>query len=73
MKHLEVHVLETQHDLELAIIAGLLPEDENSDFLFCDVCDSDIQVDQKPAVLLLNDELARLSCLACSSTAIYLM
>jgi len=73
MEHLEMHVITTPHDTELAVVAGLI--DEFAD-LSCKVCDEVIPFTNIPtanrnmAVIILSEDDIVISCETCLTDAI---
>lgn len=71
MKHIELHIIESTHDFELANIAGLLNDDVALYDTICDICEQlvysegDAKSAKLPSHVLLSDEASVLSCDSC--------
>ena len=67
MKHIELHILENEHDVELVNIAGLLDDDLEVFDTICNMCDELIQLHKRDefAAIVLTDTVSKLSCETC--------
>ena len=67
MKHIELHILENEHDVELANVAGLLDDDHELFDTICNLCDELIQLHKKDefAAVILTESSSKISCEAC--------
>lgn len=77
MEHLEIHVIASTHDTELAVIAGLIPEgDPSFPNVECQMCEVTIQLDHSRhpsspfAYVLLNEDEEKVSCEPCLGVAL---
>jgi hypothetical protein len=73
MEHLELHVLNSSHDIELAIIAGLIDEFEDVDKVACNLCEGLIQFNSKtPKIgfIVLSEETMTISCDTCLTSSV---
>jgi hypothetical protein len=72
MKHIEVHVVESPHDLKLAVAAGLL-EDEDTPFIIsCGLCEKMIVLahDAPSAHIVLAGNSQAITCDKCLGLAL---
>jgi hypothetical protein len=72
MKHIEVHVVESPHDLKLAVEAGLI-EDGNIPFIIsCGLCEKMIVLayDAPPAHIVLAGNSQAITCDKCLGLAL---
>jgi hypothetical protein len=74
MRHIELHIIETDSDVALALFAGVLSTDQ-LDFTECDVCGEPIghstETDSfEQFVVVLEDEIEYLICTDCASPII---
>ena len=71
MKHLEIHIIESTHDFDLANIAGLLNDDVALYDTICVLCeklissDGDARQTSLPVYVILNDEQCIVCCSSC--------
>lgn len=67
MKHIELHILENEHDVELANIAGLLDDDPELFDTICVLCEDLIQLQKNDefAAIVLTENFSKLSCETC--------
>lgn len=67
MKHIELHILENEHDVELANIAGLVDDDLELFDTICVMCDELIQLEKNDefGAIVLTDTVSKLSCETC--------
>lgn len=67
MKHIELHILENEYDVELANMAGLLDDDLELFETICIMCEGLIQLHthEEIGVIVLTDTTSKLSCEAC--------
>lgn len=67
MKHIELHILENEHDVELANIAGLLDDDLELFDTICVICEKLIQLQKHSefGAIVLTDTVSKLSCETC--------
>jgi len=71
MKHLEVHIIESIHDFELANLSGLLDDDVALYDTICEICeqlvysDGDARNAKLPVYVTLSDEACVISCDSC--------
>lgn len=67
MKHIELHILENEHDVELANIAGLLDDDPELFDTICVICEQLIQFQkqQQFAAIVVTENFSKLSCETC--------
>ena len=72
MEHLELHTIRSSHDMELAIIAGLLDEFDEISYMTCDICDGMVAfVDADSlGLILLSEEGIKKSCESCLTVAV---
>lgn len=73
MEHLELHVIKSSHDIELAVIAGLMDEFEDEADISCDLCEKVVEfhlaVPQLGFILLSEDQM-KISCETCLTVAV---
>lgn len=67
MKHIELHILENEHDVELVNIAGLLDDDLELFDTICGLCEQLIQLHKHEefGAIVLTDTVSKLSCETC--------
>ena len=73
MEHIEIHVMKSPHDVELAMVAGLLDEFEDTVELKCEVCDDLIHfsnTDPKQGYIVLSTEKMIISCDTCLTMSV---
>lgn len=72
MKHIEVHVVESPHDLELAITAGLLEDGDTPFIISCGLCQTLILLnhDAPPAHIVLAGNSQAITCDKCLGLAL---
>ena len=72
MEHLEVHVIKSSRDMELAIIAGLIDEFEEISQLTCDICEEVVSFSRNDSLsaVVLSDSSMKKSCESCLTVAI---
>ena len=74
MEHIELHVMKSSHDVELAMIAGLLDEFEDTAELACSLCEQLISLtgkaDGNSALILISESTATLSCESCLTSSL---
>lgn len=72
MEHLEVHVIRSSRDMELAIIAGLLDEFGEISQMTCDICDELVTFVDADSLgfILLPEEGIKKSCESCLTVAV---
>jgi hypothetical protein len=73
MEHLELHVIKSSHDIELAIIAGLIDEFEDVEKVACNLCEELVEFTSKKSVtgfIILSEEKMTISCDSCLTSSI---
>jgi hypothetical protein len=73
MKHIEVHVVESPADLELAITAGLLDDSDTPFIISCGLCETLIVLsnsDAPPAHVVLAGNSQAIACDNCLGLAL---
>lgn len=67
MKHIELHVIANEHDVDLANIAGLLDNELTHFDTICDSCEDVLRFghNRQVAVVVLTDTVSKLSCETC--------
>lgn len=67
MKHIELHILENEADVELVNIAGLLDDDLELFDTICNLCEELIQLQKRDefGIVVVTDTLSKLSCERC--------
>lgn len=67
MKHIELHILENEHDVELANIAGLLDDEIELFDTICSLCEELIQLQKNDefGAIVLSENFSKLSCETC--------
>jgi hypothetical protein len=67
MKHIELHILENEHDVELVNVAGLLDDDLEIFDTICNTCEQLIQLQKQRefGVVVVTDTVSKLSCERC--------
>ena len=67
MKHIELHILENEHDVELANVAGLLDEHLELFDTICAMCSQLIRLEthREFGAIVVTDEVSKLSCETC--------
>lgn len=67
MKHIELHILENEADVELVNIAGLLDDDLELFDTICNLCEELIQLRKRDefGIVVVTDTLSKLSCERC--------
>lgn len=72
MEHLEVHIIKSSHDMELATIAGLFDEFEDLSQMSCDLCEEVISFTSRGSLglIVLSDSKMKKSCETCLTVAI---
>ena len=67
MKHIELHVIANEHDVDLANIAGLLDNELTHFDTICDSCEEVLRLGhgREIAVVILTDTVSKLSCETC--------
>ena len=72
MKHIEVHVIESPHDLHLATTAGLLGGDDTPFIIGCGFCETLIVLDsdEPPAHIVLAGNSQAITCDKCLGLAL---
>jgi hypothetical protein len=77
MEHIEIHIMKTSHDVELAHIAGLLSQDDTNYLgTTCNLCENPIQYshDEQTSeigLVLVSDICSVVSCETCLGLALY--
>jgi hypothetical protein len=75
MKHIEVHIVKTPSDLEMAYTAGLLEGEGAPFFITCDSCKELISLEQEPSHvggghILLTHNGSTIACYPCVGLAL---
>lgn len=72
MEHIEIHVMKNPHDVELAVIAGLIDEFEDTVELACGLCDQLIHFTENAAAgfIVLSEDTEIISCEACLTSSV---
>jgi hypothetical protein len=72
MKHIELHILENEHDVELANIAGLLDDDLEPFETICEMCSQLIQLEKHNefGTIVLTENFSKLSCETCLTSTV---
>jgi hypothetical protein len=72
MEHLELHVIRSSRDMELAIVAGLLDEFGEISQMTCDICDELVTFVDADSLgfILLPEEGIKKSCESCLTVAV---
>lgn len=77
MEHIEIHVVTTTHDTELAAIAGLLDNQaDNFPYPLCEMCEMTIQLEHDKtesspvALVLISEDADKISCEPCLGVAL---
>lgn len=77
MEHIEVHVVTTTHDTELAALAGLLDNQaDNFPYPLCEMCEMTIPLEHDKtesspiALVLISEESETISCETCLGVAL---
>ena len=77
MEHIEVHVVTTTHDTELATLAGLLDNQaDNFPYPLCEMCEMTIPLEHDKtesspvALVLISEDADKISCEPCLGVAL---